>query len=102
MRKACADIRWISYSEGGRKTLPQLGVMYYPHISIDQKIESQSWSVCFLVTPISHDRISTISFSMLIDNEETNCFFSKLCVGMDFKLLEGNTIVAVGQIKSIA
>lgn len=102
MRRACADIYWVSCSDGGRKTLPQPGVMYYPHIAIDEKIERQSWSVCFLVTPISHDKTSTISFSMLVDNEETNCFFSKLCIGMDFKLLEGDAIVAVGKITSIA
>jgi len=101
MRKAFADIRWISYSEGGRKTLPQLGAMYYPHILVDQITESQSWSVCFLITPVSHDSISRITFSMLIENEETSRFFSKLCVGMEFKLLEGDTIVAIGQIKGI-
>lgn len=101
MKKIYASIRWNSYAEGGRKTLLQPGNVYYPHISIDPQIDSQQWSVCFLVTPIHPDRTSTISFSLLVDNDETNCFFSKLHVGMDFKFLEGNNIVAVGQILRI-
>ena len=101
MKNAYAKIRWNSYTEGGRKTQLQPGKMYYPHISIDPQVDSHQWSVCFLVTAIGPDRTSTISFSMLVDNEETNQFFAKLRVGMDFKLLEGNRIVAVGQIKRI-
>lgn len=101
MKKAYADIRWNSYAEGGRKTPLQPGKMYYPHISIDPQVDNHQWSVCFLVTPIGPDRTSTISFSMLADNEEANRFFTKLYVGMKFNLLEGNKIVAVGQIKSI-
>ena len=99
MKKACADIRWTSYEEGGRKIPLQPGNMYYPHISIDPQIDSEPWSVCFLVTPAGPDGTSTISFSMLADNEEANRFFAKLRVGMEFKLLEGNKIVAVGKIK---
>jgi hypothetical protein len=94
MKKACADIRWNSYEEGGRKILLQPGYMYYPHISIDPQIDSEPWSVCFLVTPIGPDRTSTISFSMLADNEEANSFFAKFHVGR-------NKIVAVGQIRCI-
>ena len=101
MDKAYADIRWNSYAEGGRKTQLQPGKMYYPHISIDPRIDSYQWSVCFLVTPIGPDRTSTISFSMLANNEEANRFFAKLYVGMEFNLLEGNKVVAVGQIKRI-
>lgn len=101
MKKACADIRWNSYEEGGRKIPLQPGNMYYPHISIDPEIDSEPWSVCVHVTPIVTDRTSTISFSMLADNEEANRFFDKLHVGMEFKLLEGNKIVAVGQIRCI-
>ena len=101
MKKAYADIRWNSYAEGGRKIPLQSGKMYYPHISIDPQVDSRQWSVCFLVTPIGPDRTSTISFSMLADNEEAKRFFAKLYVGMEFNLLEGNKIVAVGQIKSI-
>lgn len=101
MKKIFANIRWISHAEGGRKTPIQPGNMYYPHISIDPQIDSQQWSVCFLVTPIRPDGTSAISFSLLVDNDKTNCFFSKLHIGMDFKFLEGNNIVAVGQILRI-
>lgn len=101
MKQVYADICWNTYAEGGRKTPLQPGLMYYPHISIDPQIDSQEWSVCFLVTPIDSDRTSKISFSMLVDNEEANRFFAKLHVGMKFKLLEGKKIVAVGQINRI-
>ena len=101
MEEVYAEIRWISHSEGGRKSLPQTGRLYYPHILIDHKEESRSWSICFTVTPINQSGISLISFSMLADNAEANSFFSKLCTGTKFKLLEGNMVVAVGQIKSI-
>lgn len=98
MKKAYANIRWNSYAEGGRKIPLQPGYMYYPHISVDPQIDSQQWSVCLLVTPSAPDGTSTISFSMLADNEGASRFFSKLHVGMNFKLLEGNRIVAVGKI----
>ena len=38
---------------------------------------------------------------MLADNEEANRFFDKLHAGMSFKLLEGQKIVAIGQINCI-
>lgn len=101
MKHANAHIRWNTFAEGGRKTPLQPGLMYYPHISIDPQIDSQEWSVCFVVTPIGPDRTSEISFSMLADNEEANRFFDKLHAGMKFKLLEGQKIVAVGQINCI-
>ena len=101
MKQAYANIRWNTYAEGGRKTPLQPGSMYYPHLSIDPQIDSQPWSVCFLVTPMDSDRSSTISFSLLADNEEANRFFAKLSVGMKFNLLEGRKIVAAGQINRI-
>ena len=101
MKNFCAEIQWTSCSMDGRKTLPQLGVLYYPHISINREIDNRSWSVCFPITPINYDGSSTICFSMLVDNKDTRQFSSKLCVGMNFTLSEGNTIVATGKIKQI-
>lgn len=101
MKKAVATIRWLSYSEGGRQKPVPPGIMYYPHIKIDRSIDVDPWSVCFRVTPSDNSRCSTISFSMLVDNEETRLFFSKLCVGMNFLFLEGMQTVAVGQIQEI-
>ena len=100
MKSIEADIRWLSHDEGGRKCLPYPGFMYYPHIRVDE-INTEPWSVCFCVTPVDKKGLSTILFSLLVDNFESRCFSSKLKIGMHFVLLEGNKTVAQGYIRKI-
>ena len=102
MKKAYADIRWVSAAEGGRKAPLQPGFMYYPHIFIDPAIDSQEWSVAFLVTPVGDDGISKISFWLLAEGGEAEAYFAKLSVGRQFAFTEGRKVVAKGIVTGIA
>ena len=96
MKKAYAEIRWNTPAEGGRTVPLQSGSIYYPLIAINSEIDPDPWSVCFVVPPTGDDGTSKICFSMLVDNNGTSTFFNKLCIGMQFKLLEGHRVVATG------
>lgn len=102
MTNYLANIQWVSYDNGGRKSLPEIGATYYPHIILDKDISRTSWSIAFTVVPCDCDRKCTISFRMLVDNDGTRQFAAGMCSGDLFGLYEGKRLVAQGTIIELA
>lgn len=100
MQYAIANVYWYKPAEGGRKHIPIQGLPYYPHIKLHSK-PNEVWSVCVYTEQVDANNESVIAFSPLARNEEALIFFSSLDNGMEFRLLEGNKVVAIGQITGL-
>ena len=96
MKEIPAVIKWLSAKEGGRKKALDIGVKYFPTITLDEDSLHTHWSVSFTTMPINLDGSSKISFCLLIDNDATRSIEELLVAGTKFCFCEGSKVVAKG------
>ncbi len=96
MNNIFATIKWMSAAEGGRKKALDIGIKYFPTITLDEDSLHTHWSVSFVTSPINSDGSSNISFCLLIDNDDTRRIEKLLVAGTKFCFCEGSKVVAKG------
>lgn len=81
-----ANIKWKSYSEGGRKAVPEMGTHYCPLIRFEDN--SKEWSLDFICP--NFQETSEIEFSFLVDSAP----YDKIHINTSYMLFEGRKNVA--------
>lgn len=95
-KEIAAVTKWLRAEEGGRKTALDIGVKYFPTITLDEDRIHAHCSVSFTIIPINLDGSSKISFFLLIDNDAIHCTGELLAVGTKSCFCEGSKVVAKG------
>ena len=65
-----AHIEWMSYDNGGRRTIPPQGTRYCPLIQLYEKERCVEWSIDFICPDFS--KTDLIQFCFLVEDAPTN------------------------------
>lgn len=83
-----ANIKWISFEKGGRKTLPREGTRYCPLVRMYKDNDVLDWSIDFICP--NFYKTNSIKFKFLVENAPTDLIEKD----MKYGIYEGSKHVA--------